>query len=705
MLNNTIYLRRRSKVALPSLSQSGSVELLPINVVATASVNLETLGYILSDELLQACRKLSQDEFSAFYRNLADTLKRLKGAHQAFKPMYPNFPEQVMGMDETELYLNALIHYWTAGQVVPFVEVKKRASLPLMPATTLKLQVIGLGTGEEFRQLFTKLVGSNASLSEQDKEDVAWFVKAYGQDIERLLPEVIPQKETIATLAALLFKHALPSRALEIIGKFIKTATDVLRLAVSMSGGDISLAQPRKFISFKRAERKLLLSLLERFKSPVEDMLRWKGRWIRLGERLHPGEFGARFPKSAEAFRILRDDIPVETFNRLVEHALAAHDPGAALMQLKARPGDMARRLDHLLRLTADNAAQAEILNTFEQAAPNVSTPLLLQVMHHFQRREAQAGKLRVFLPKGDAAKAHAEPNTLPDLPHEITSWAYGICAAVLQKRFAALPPLGKCYVDPTLTNFLVPFSQRSASKSLRTTSRGSKLPLPECEVLRFFVWWKNGKDRTDLDLSAAVFDQEFNYVDQIAYYNLKSYGGVHSGDIVDAPEGASEFIDITLSKVREQKVRYVVMVVMSYTNQHYCDLPECFAGWMARSAAQSGEIYEPRTVQDKLDLSANMRIALPVVFDLIENEAIWCDLTLKGNPRWVNNVAGNSGGIQLSLRTMLDLNKPNLYSLLTMHAIARGEMVGSAEEAETVFSVERDTPFHLDVIASEFMQ
>ncbi len=49
-------------------------------------------------------------------------------------------------------------------------------------------------------------------------------------------------------------------------------------------------------------------------------------------------------------------------------------------------------------------------------------------------------------------------------------------------------------------------------------------------------------------------------------------------------------------------------MVVMSYTNQPYCDLPECFAGWMARTAPQSGEIYEPRTVQDKLDISANMQ-------------------------------------------------------------------------------------------------
>ncbi len=122
-----------------------------------------------------------------------------------------------------------------------------------------------------------------------------------------------------------------------------------------------------------------------------------------------------------------------------------------------------------MLRLTADNAAQTEVLNAFEQAAPNVSTPVLLQVMHHFQRREAQGGKLRVFLPKGNAAKAHAEPNTLPDLAaRHLRQGRLRICQDALTRRFAALPPLGKCYVDPMLTNFLVPFSQRSASKSLR---------------------------------------------------------------------------------------------------------------------------------------------------------------------------------------------------------------------------------------------
>ena len=127
------------------------------------------------------------------------------------------------------------------------------------------------------------------------------------------------------------------------------------------------------------------------------------------------------------------------------------------------------------------------------------------------------------------------------------------VCEGTLLGRFAKLPPLGKCYLDPRLKDYLVPFSQRSASKSLRTLVRGSRLPLPDCATLRFFVWWKNGRSRVDIDLSAAMYDTDYRHIDTLAYYNLKNFGAHHSGDIVNAPKGAAEFIDINLSRCRKR--------------------------------------------------------------------------------------------------------------------------------------------------------
>ena len=138
-----------------------------------------------------------------------------------------------------------------------------------------------------------------------------------------------------------------------------------------------------------------------------------------------------------------------------------------------------------------------------------------------------------------------------------------------------------------------MPFSQRSASRSLRTLVRGSKVALPEGgDTLRFFLWWKEGSvagkatGRVDIDLSAVLYDAQWRYKEHISYTNLKSdrYRAYHSGDITSAPNGAAEFIDLDMPSIVRAGGRYVLMSVLSFTRHPFVELPECFAGWMLRS-------------------------------------------------------------------------------------------------------------------------
>ena len=692
-MNNALYLRRRNKICLPAPE---GISPLPDQYLASLLKNIEGLGFTFSRILIEACQRLTLEQLSLVYVRLVSDLQEAVGDKRPHKPMYPNFPTQVMEISRGQLYLNAILHYVTSGRHLPVTEAKER--LPILDNVNLK--VIELGTLEEFEGLLAQIVGSNTSLSVQDREDVVLFFETYGSDIVRLLPEAIPQKETVAFVASLLMKHT--ENSTEFIARFCRTGTDILRLAVALSDGDLSLATATRFRSFSRSERGLLLALLERLANPVEEMLRWKGRWIRLGERLHPGEYAKRYPRVAEAFRLLRNDVPVPTFNSQVEKALVALDVIEAMRSLVTRPGELARRLDFLLRL--DVATQESVLTSFAETAKSVSTPVLLQVMGHFRYRNARA-PIRVFFPKGNLAKAFATANKLPNLSEALCLRLVGICEAALLERFRLLPSLGKVYVDPELVRYLVPFSQRSASKSFRTLVRGSRVPLPKAtNVLRFFIWWKNGREQTDIDLSATMFDANFDYKDIISFYNLKGYGGCHSGDIMDAPKGASEFIDVTLQKVKEQKVRFIVMTLNSFSQQPFSELPECFAGWMARQKPESGEIYEPKTVQDRLDLTANTQIAIPLIIDVVSEEVIWCDMALKRNPRWSNHVHGNLKGVNLTLQALVDLKKTNLHELLSLHAVARGEKVTSPELAETVFSVKSGLPFRHEEIASGYL-
>ncbi|HVX60835.1 MAG TPA: hypothetical protein VHC19_09540, partial [Pirellulales bacterium] len=149
---------------------------------------------------------------------------------------------------------------------------------------------------------------------------------------------------------------------------------------------------------------------------------------------------------------------------------------------------------------------------------------------------------------------------------------------------------------------------------------------------------------------------------------------------------------------------RYVVMSLNSFTEQPYCDLPECFAGWMSRKHANSGEIFEPRAVQDKVDVAANTRICIPSILDLQNRQALWADIALRKQPRW-NNVESNLSGVSLMLRALTSLVKTDLYALFDLHIKARGERTLDKNSADSVFAV-RDgiTPFDLDRIAAEFM-
>ena len=540
-MKNTIYLRRKGKIIV----KKGNDQ-LPVAHLATLLKNLEAYGYTFSQALIARVQTLSKESAKRLYKCLIKDIKEMTGAKRTFKPMYPNFPKQVMEMSQVELYINAIMHYVTQGKYMPAYETEDR--LPLLEKTNLR--IIDLGDDADFRLMFTQLMAANSSISPTDKEDLDWVIRQYQDEVAQMLPATIPMKENLAYITGLLLTHTTQSDVL--LKNYYKTATDVLRLAVSLSNGDVSLAQVTRFRNFKRGERKLLMGLLAQAGNITEDMLRYKERWIRLGEKLHPSEYKKRFPRVHQAFDVLRNDRTFHTFNSKVEQSLANLDIFKATALLKSRSGEFARRLDHLMRMALTPEEWQYILQQFAEVVHQVATPVLLQVRAHFNHRGNTNG-LRTFFPKGNVAIVQAIPYQLPDISVAAALKVIDICEQALVDRFKALKPLGKVYIDERLKNYLVPFSQRSASKALRTIVRGSKVAMPTGgDTIRFFIWWKEGQvngrhtGTVDIDLSAVMYDSNWNYLEHISYTNLKSakYQAAHSGDIVSAPKGACEFID-----------------------------------------------------------------------------------------------------------------------------------------------------------------
>ena len=149
---------------------------------------------------------------------------------------------------------------------------------------------------------------------------------------------------------------------------------------------------------------------------------------------------------------------------------------------------------------------------------------------------------------------------------------------------------------------------------------------------------------------------------------------------------------------------RYMVMTVSSYTRHRFSTLAECSTGWMLRQFPDSGEVFDPRTVEDRIDVTSDSTLVMPLVVDLLQRRVIWADVAIRASRRGLNNIAGNYDSITLIGPALSEVEKPALYDLLSLHARARGTPISSEEEADTVFSVARGTPFDLNRIASELM-
>jgi stress response protein SCP2 len=694
---NSIYFRRANKVVCNNYDENSTFNFAE---VASFDANLRKLGYAFDGALAERLLHAPVDEIKRIHDTIIKEAKEIKGVRR-YSPMYPNFPKQVMEADEAELWINAIVHYFGTSVGLRILPKYEKLARPELDFDEDKVTLVGLGSFDDFNKLMKSLVSSKSAFSPTDKADLESL---------SVVPELVgyvyndgnvdlPNRENKAWLAARLIRGNAG-------WDFIKfdTATDVLRLAVALSDGDVSLSENTRFRSFSRPERRLLLGLLANIKHPEEDMLRYASAWKRLGERLHPGEHG-----HAGLFKIVRENGSVEGFNSRVEKALADENYLDAAVILHDRPGEFARRLDNLLR-KADVIEESKILDIFGNCAYKASPTVLIQARNNFVNRASR--NVRAFFPKGSVAKMQTVVDNREGIRKSTLLRAVGIFDNALYQNFLDRPNLGGSWVDPALKGIAVPFGMRNASKAVKTLGRGSRISLGEdTNVVRFFIWWKDAPNssgwgygsHTDIDLSAVIFDDAYKCIDNITFYNLRATGAVHSGDITSAPNGASEFIDIDIPKLRKRGARYVAMTLHSYSGQGFVELPECFAGFMERRDLDSGEIYDPRTVADKADLTANSRGATPFIFDLETGEAVWVDLSMQISGM-AGTVASSKGQITSLVEAMTSLTPPNLYDLFSAHATARGGIVAK-EKAKTVFSFDGDvTPFDTEVILDEYL-
>ena len=649
--------------------------------VATVQSHLMQWGYMLDEDAFLALSKSDLSVIEAFNNEVIPYLRNVMGGKYNFEPLYKNFPQEVMSLSDSELFWNAIRHYWSNGNWEPSTVEYERP----IKFEKIKYTMIKYGDADRFARIFTDLVSINTSLIPEDLRVITWFV----ENKENLVfPGVVPFKENLCTLAAM-----------GIEGLPVKSSTDVLRIAVHLSGGDISLPKvpykkvrlnkwssvksdnPErvkfKFKKFTRKERKYLLSLLEQTNCDPREMVLKDQRWVRLGEILHPAEYTKLYPKVARSFDMVRNTKVKSWYSTLNE--AFKKDLKSGLTVLAQRPGEFSRRLDWLIRKNPNNIDMIMVM--FGEAVKTTSNKVIFEMYEHFEKR-ADGETKRSIMVKG--SRKRTELPTLSPLPSDIIESVHSKLFETLRNKFAVLESLGNCWIDEELKKIPLPTNMRSLNFSLKPTVRGQRTPLnnPNAKVIRPFVHWMDHRGDSDLDLSVTFIGGK--NVEVLSYMNLRVGNTVHSGDVRHRRGACAEYADIDIKDALSRGHKYAVIDVRNFESGGLKKVESCF-GIMEREYPESNKSWLPETIMNAQSLESTSDNTLICIIDLETKEYIMLDIDSSGTVYARGDVKNTMKVVEQYAK----LPKVSVYDLVLLHVEGRGKQVTLDSNVDTYFKYE----------------
>ena len=701
---SNVVLERSLKVLIPSAKADETNEQVS-KVVATAAHLLLSRGFIMSDRLATGLLYASMDakEVAEYCTYIIATIDEMYGNH-TYKPFYKGFPDEVMNMDDTELVLNAILHYLSGGKIIPADTTDIKENLydvvsKHFDAAFQDVKVLDACSMDDVQNMAINLMSANTSITDTDKSFISLIANFYPMWI----PENIPHKENKAIVIATMLENGIYEHPL-----YLQTnsATDILRVAVALSGGDVSLKESTYFKSFKRPIRKWIMDSIECLPGCIEeDMIQYRERWIRLGEIVHPGSYKVEeYERTINSFKVLRNqETLIRTYGSKLNHAFIMKRYDKVIDLLRSKPGYFARELNHAFKVFPEKQYQTAL--SFASVADQVATPVLLQVKAYYSCNQ-NVSDVGIYFPKGNTQNVYVNLEKTPvEISKEIKQVVMIACdhglIAQYKLRYADEDKNLKVYIPEELNDYLIPTSMRSASKALRVLTRGSKISMEDADYFRAFIHWKNApNERTDIDLSTAFLDENYELVSTVSYYSLKNEFSCHSGDYVDASNGADEFIDVDVAKSRKHNVRYVAVCVNAFTSQTFREVPECHVGYMTMDKEEYSKKprspYKIQNVKMNMQLANDASMVVVCLFDIVDNKIIWADIAsgIFDKVRILaNNVENYKDTISFIARSVVEAKKISMRELALLNAEARElTIVDNPEEADIVYCVEPPT-------------
>ena len=615
------------------------------------------------------------------------------------EPFYRGFPESVREMSSDALIYDQLMHYMLtygadAAGITLSEEMQERRKYSMLEReierTAFREEVpvkdFSILSEEAAEKELQKLVDQLLASSRPLSEDQYSFVREYILDTG-YKPEHIASKNT----AILLLLDT--GRDVEFAKAAGLRMSDIPKVLDEMLTRDYAVKNIKN-LNLKNQDRKFLTALIRVMEADektcdITNCYERQQVWAGLLHHLH---YQAKSEGGKEFLAAMRGDENHSVYARFEKEMGSGNLRGAIdILQKEKGSAAVLRNLNYLLSRCETPEDMQKVADSIGSKNAIVLTQLLMQ---YSQYQEIGAGPRTFKFVKHNKMTVHAE--TSKEIMHRrshITVGQAHMLAEQIRKALAETLKgrVGKVYIDPDMERMALPLQEATSQGGFGVLPKGTRIPLsmdqlggkdgnePKQKKLRAFTYWEkvNDIDLSCFGLNKDGSESEFSW----RTMSRRQSGAItYSGDETRGYNGGSEYFDIDLTALRQM---YPDMKYMVFCNNVFSGIPfnqcVCRAGYMLRDIQDTGEIYEPKTVQSSFTIDCESTFAYLFGIDVERGEFVWLNIARDSEMR----VAGMS---------TMDFLRPyfqttDILNVKSFFEMAALEVVDSPEKADVIVS------------------
>lgn len=587
-------------------------------------------------------------------------------------PFYKGFPNSVKQLTKDELLFDQLMHYrYTYGYQhfdnpghSLLEELYKR--IPFKENITIKEFIIlkEEDAVNELKIFVDDLLASTRPLSDSQYQLVQNFINEYKYCVEN-----IASKNTAIRL--------LINTRNEYYVRFLNLS-DVIKV-VDQLNYELYRNENVKKLNLKNKDRKFITKIIdilfEQGQCNIKECFEKRKIWCGLLHHIH---YKPSNDMAKEFLSLVRSGKNISAYAEFEKSMLDYNIKEAVDCLVRNKgSGSLLRHLNYILSRCYDDEDIEYVIKRINTKNPIILIQLLLS-FNHIQTH-------RVFkFTKYNRLKVHIE--TYKEIHKRRSRLSRKLVDILTVKIYENLSEIykskiNKIYIDEKFKKIALPLQENTSMGGLGVLPKGSRLAIEKGKKVRAFTYWEKVND---IDLSAIGItkngrQKEFSWR---TMFSNQSDVITFSGDQTSGYFGGSEYFDINLDLFKESysDIDYLVFCNNVYSNSTFNNC-FCKAGYMLRDSNDSGEIYEPKTVDSSFVINCDSTFAYLFAIDLNKKELVWLNVSKDSN----QHVAGVS-----SLNFLFDYldvtNTINVYKLFEMMA---NELVDNPMDADVVVSDE----------------